>query len=61
MDELERRLYATDDAMVWAQEFVNVVEAGATVDVGLMVGWFANAMATAVSFAERRPVDPAAT
>lgn len=40
------RLYATTDAAVWAEEFLAVVEGGADVDFGLVVGWFANAMAT---------------
>lgn len=52
-DELQAKLYATDDAMVWAEEFVKLFEAhlvgGDDIDTGLMVGWFANAMATAVS------------
>lgn len=56
------RLYATTDAMVWAEEFMAVVESGATVDAGLMLGWFANAMATAERKAledhpERTPVE----
>ena len=50
---LEAKLYATSDAMVWAEEFCKVVRNGAVVDEGLMVGWFANAMATAESHAER--------
>lgn len=44
---MTERLYATTDAAVWAEEFLGVVEAGATVDFGLMVGWFANAIETA--------------
>jgi len=58
----EHTLLGTDDAMVWAQEFCRIF-AGATivqnaaanpnfsgtqVDEGTMVGWFANAMQTAL-------------
>jgi len=60
----EHTLLATTDAMVWAQEFCRIF-AGATivqdasanphfegvqVDEGTMVGWFANAMQTAVNY-----------
>jgi hypothetical protein len=38
------RLYATDDAAVWAEEFAKVEP---DIDRGLMVGWFANAIETA--------------
>ncbi len=38
------RLYSTDDATVWAEEFAKVRP---DVDQGLMVGWFANAIETA--------------
>lgn len=41
------KLYSTTDAQVWAQEFMTVVKSGAIIDEGLMIGWFANAMATA--------------
>lgn len=41
------RLYASTDAMVWAEEFQKVVDSGVTIDEGLMVGWFANAIETA--------------
>ncbi len=52
--DLVRRLHSTNDAAVWATEFLKVVEAGATVDFGLMVGWLANAMVTATDFERRR-------
>jgi len=44
MDEHLRRLYATTDAEVWAEEFIGALDSGAVVDFGLMVGWFANAI-----------------
>lgn len=54
--ERTKRLYATDDAAVWTDEFMSVVENGATVDWGLMVGWFANAIETAKNLhAAHRP------
>ena len=40
----ERRLYATDNAAVWAEEFNKVCP---EVDEGLMIGWFANAIESA--------------
>jgi hypothetical protein len=50
--ELQERLYATTDAMVWADEFCKQFEGHwirhsgsddpAAVDPGTMVGWFAN-------------------
>ncbi len=48
-----RSLTETTDAAVWAEEFLAVMDAGATVDFGLMVGWFANAIETAKSLATR--------
>jgi hypothetical protein len=47
MDDITEKLHTTTDAQVWASEFMKVVEAGATVDEGLMIGWFANAIETA--------------
>lgn len=47
--ELTSKLLSTTDARVWAEEFVRLVvetEPGVTVDFGLMVGWFANAIET---------------
>lgn len=49
----DKGLLGTTDAMVWAEEFcrifagkeIRVHEADGAVDVGTMVGWFANAMA----------------
>lgn len=50
------RLYATDDAMVWAEEFCRTfagrmiepnMEMDSIVGEGTMVGWFANAIETA--------------
>lgn len=46
----ERRLYATTDAAVWAEEFKKVCP---EVDEGLMLGWFANAIETGRNFGER--------
>jgi hypothetical protein len=48
-------LLDTDDAMVWAEEFVRiftgkVVGPDWDLDEGLMVGWFANAMAVGEHF-----------
>lgn len=42
-----KKLYASNDAQVWAEEFMKVVEAGVQIDEGLMVTWFANAIVTA--------------
>ena len=61
----EHTLLNTDDAMVWAAEFCRIfdgktisVEAPDTdpdyINVGTVVGWFANAMETAKNLAERR-------
>lgn len=47
----ERRLRAAADAAVWAEEFAKVEP---NVDQGLMVGWFANAMQTALIHAPKR-------
>ena len=54
LDEVTRRLYATTDAMVWAEEWCRIareIEAAddgrRVVDEGWMVGWFANAMVVA--------------
>lgn len=52
-DPVLQRLYATTDAAVWAEEFLNAVRAGAVVDFGFMIGWFANAMATAEQLMHR--------
>lgn len=56
-----KRLYATDDAKVWAEEWCKTatsIEAegagGSVIDEGWMIGWFANAMETAKSLAMRR-------
>lgn len=54
MDEIARKLHGTTDAMVWAETFVdlfrNEIIGGPTADVGLIVGWFANAIETGRSF-----------
>lgn len=39
-----KKLYATDDAKVWAEEFSKVAPG---IDQSLMIGWFANAIETA--------------
>ena len=54
-DEMTARLLSTTDAMVWAQEFCGLFDVTHTGcspaegddSVGLMVGWFANAMCVA--------------
>ena len=59
---LTHLLLNTPDAMTWAEQFclqfdgrtVCVIESEQNVDPGLMVGWFANAMQTAINFYERR-------
>lgn len=58
---LERRLYSTDDAMVWAEEWCKIarqIEAAddgrKVIDEGWMVTWFANAMQTAIDHYKRR-------
>lgn len=62
------RLYSTDDALIWAEEWCEVakelIESSRTIpkpfaldkliDVGWMIGWFANAMATAAQKERRR-------
>ena len=66
-DRPEFTLLGTDDAMIWAEEFCrifkgaivgtpegNVSNAQVYLDEGTMVGWFANAMQTAVNLYERR-------
>jgi len=56
-------LLATNDAMVWAVEFCKTKKkinwSLEDIDEGLMVGWFANAMA-AQEFADKR-VNPASS
>lgn len=49
-------MLATDDAKVWAEEFVAMVGEHADIptDVGCMIGWFANAMTVAVQQQQRR-------
>lgn len=67
-DRPEYTLLGTDDAMIWAEEFCRIfyghmifpnerlvaVKTAPIVDEGTMVGWFANAMQTAVNMYERR-------
>ena len=58
----EHTLLGTDDAMIWAQEFCRIFAGhtivnddyggpvqGGIISPGTMVGWFANAMATAIN------------
>lgn len=47
----QERLYASPTADVWAEEFAKVRP---DVDQGLMIGWFANAMETAINLHERK-------
>lgn len=50
MNPMIERLYATDDAAVWAEEFCKVArERGHDLDEGWVIGWFANAMQTAIN------------
>lgn len=42
--EIARRLHATTDAAVWAEEFPRIYQDGVVLDFGLMIGWFANAI-----------------
>ena len=46
----EHELLSTDDARVWAEEFVKTVRdhEGIPTDVATMTGWFANAMSAAL-------------
>lgn len=42
----EHELLSTTDAKVWAQEFMRLFgDRREDIDEGLMIGWFANAMA----------------
>ena len=61
-------LLGTDDAMVWAEEFCRIfngytitaepdLETVNSLDPGTMVGWFANAMTTAVNLYERKKLN----
>lgn len=57
MSDTNRGLMATRDAMIWAQEFCRIFkgkvvteEESEGIDPGLMVGWFANAMAVQEQF-----------
>lgn len=45
------RLYASADAQVWAEEFVKM---NPHMDEGTMIGWFANAMQTAIDLTTRK-------
>ena len=69
MSDIERTkgLLATDDPMVWAEEFCRIFDGkeitsetdpsvykGDAIDVGTMVGWFANAMQTAIDITKAR-------
>lgn len=58
-DEVTQRLYATTDAMVWAQEWCKIAReiqarGDEIIDEGWMVGWFANAMCVAEDHLKRR-------
>lgn len=47
-EEQMHLLYSTDDAQIWAQEFMkNFGHRLQDIDEGLMIGWFANAIETA--------------
>ena len=45
-EERANILLSTTDAAIWTDQFMAVIDGGATVDWGLMVGWFANAIET---------------
>lgn len=47
----QKKLYASADAQVWAEEFMKVIDSGVEPDEELMIGWFANAMETAKNLA----------
>jgi hypothetical protein len=51
----EKLLYSTTDAQIWAQEYIKVVKQRPDLafDEGFILIWFANAMDTAISYAER--------
>lgn len=55
----QEQLYATTDALVWAQGFMERVEANPdlVIDEGLMIGWFANAIETTRRLVEVIPDD----
>lgn len=64
----EHTLLGTDDAMTWATEFCRIFDGKTvaseetpltTVDPGLMVGWFANAMQVAVNLHAERTASEA--
>jgi hypothetical protein len=47
-------LLETNDAMVWAEEFIRLFgDRRDEIDEGLMVAWFANAMAAQVMASQR--------
>jgi hypothetical protein len=63
MNRTEHTLLGTDNAMTWAEEFCRIFndktivrgnESGQFISEGTMVGWFANAMQTAVMLHEKR-------
>jgi hypothetical protein len=63
----EYTLLGTDDAMVWAEEFCRIFNGftistadkdGLNVGPGTMVGWFANAMQTALNLQEEEEEEP---
>jgi len=43
-DPTASMLHQTNDAQVWAREFMKRVEQGCVIDEGMMLGWFANAL-----------------
>lgn len=44
---MSENLHDTTDAQVWAREFMRtVIDNGALIDEGFMLGWFANAIET---------------
>lgn len=51
LDPVLQRLYSTDDASVWAEEFCKVASRNWNheLDEGWVTGWFANAIETAKS------------
>jgi hypothetical protein len=63
-DRPEYTLLGTDNASIWAEEFCRLFDTFVivnddgggehVVDPGTMIGWFANAMQTAVNMYERR-------
>lgn len=51
------KLHATDDAAIWAHEFMAVIAGTPNFDEGSMIAWFANAIETAKDIQRRNFAD----